>query len=141
MVNSSFRCNKGIDCTENIYSFNLGIKAYPDKDSSEVGDTLWLEVNEPTTLKDFRSGNDIDYSGAENLGSVISFHELSTDRQLTIPAIAKFNYNLQKGVERNVLDPSFEKQYLFIEEGKFYKFKLGLIAREKGIFFDCEQCS
>src|SRR5689334_11622357 len=70
------QCNKRLDCANTVYSFEMGIKAYPDKDSINVGDTIWLEVNEPTTLKDVFSGKMIDYSGAVNLGSFVSFSKL-----------------------------------------------------------------
>ncbi len=34
-------CKKGIGgCADTVYSFELGIKAYPDKDSLQIGDTL-----------------------------------------------------------------------------------------------------
>ena len=132
---SSIQCGKGgINCTESIYSFNLGVKAYPDKDSLRIGDTLWFEINEPTTLKDARSGQMIDYSGAENLGSVISFHQLSASKQFSIPASNQFLFGLMKGQEKSVLDPSFEKQYVFSEEGQYYKFNLWIIPKQTGSY-------
>ncbi len=134
IVSYSFRCNKGINCTENIYSFNLGVMAVPDKDSIHVADTVWLEITEPTNLKDIKSGSNVDYGGAENLGSVISFHQLSSSKEFTIPAAGKFGYMLKQGREISSLDPNFERQYLFSEEGQYYRFKIGVIAKEKGTF-------
>ena len=40
-----------IDCTQVKYNFQLPVKAYPNKDSINIGDTLWLEINEPITFK------------------------------------------------------------------------------------------
>ncbi len=63
------RCIKtGLGCAEARYSFELNVRAYPDKDSMAIGDTIWFEVNESARFKDIRSGEIIDYSGAENLG-------------------------------------------------------------------------
>lgn len=134
LLNLQFQCNKRLDCATTVYNFEIGIKAYPNKDSINVGDTIWFEVNEPTTLKDFQTGRIINYSGAENLGSVISFHQLSPLKQFTVKAADKFEYILQKGIETNALDPGFERQYVFSEENQHYVFKLGLIAKGKGTF-------
>ncbi len=69
-----FQCRR--DCRGAVYNFEMGIKAYPDKDSINVGDTVWLEVNEPTTLTDVQTGRTINYSEAANLGLTIGIAEL-----------------------------------------------------------------
>jgi hypothetical protein len=66
-------CHKHLDCRETVYNFEMGIKDYPDKDSINVGDTIWLEVNEPVILKDIQTGKDVNYSSANNLGSAMAF--------------------------------------------------------------------
>ena len=97
---SSFQCSKGgINCTENFYSFNLGIRAYPDTDSIRIGDTLWLEINEPSTLKDIQSGQMIDYSGAENLGTVIGIAELLSVNTFNTEGNTLFKFLLFEGKE------------------------------------------
>jgi len=51
-----FTCKKlEIDCTQVKYNFQLPVKAYPNKDSINIGDTLWLEINESVTFKNTNS--------------------------------------------------------------------------------------
>lgn len=133
LVSLQFQCNKRIGCGS-VFSFEMGIRTYPDKETIAIGDTIWLEVNEPTTLTDVQTVREINFSGAANLGSLLSFHELSSSNQFTEHAAAKFDYVLQKGKNSRSIDPSFERNYLFSEEGNRYLFKLGIVAKEKGTF-------
>lgn len=66
----------GKDCLGSMYSFNTKAKVYPDKDSIAIGDTIWLEVNTPTSLPDITSGKTVDYSDAANLGIAIQLSSL-----------------------------------------------------------------
>jgi len=134
VLSLQFECNKKFNCAENVYGFDLGIKAYPDKDSINVGDTLWLEVNSPTTLKDFRSGSMVDYSGAENLGSFIAFSKVEGATPKWVDAANKFNYKLIYG--QDVTRSHFElgHEYTFIERNKQFQFLLAIIPKEKGTF-------
>jgi hypothetical protein len=129
-----FQCNKRLGCEKNVYGFSMGIKAYPDKDSVKVGDTIWFEINEPTTLEDGISRNMIDYSGAANLGSVMNFHHLSPDNEFTEPSAEKFRIILSKGRQVSSRDSTFERQYLFREENQLYLFKIGVIPKDSGTF-------
>jgi hypothetical protein len=52
LVSMHATCNKRLDCARTVYGFELSIKAYPNKDSVRVADTIWLEIYESTTLKD-----------------------------------------------------------------------------------------
>lgn len=127
-------CKKNVNCIENLYSFQMGIKAYPNKDSVNIGDTVWFEIKEPVNLKDYTSNNQINYSGAENFGSVLSFLQLAQLNTFTIKAVKSFDFIVSKGSETNVVDPSFEKQYIFVEENGYFLFKLGIIPKEKGVY-------
>jgi hypothetical protein len=127
-------CNKSFDCAENVYSFGLGIRAYPDKDSIHVGDTVWFEINEPTTLKDLQSGTDVDYSGAENLGSFVSFSELVNADPKWIDAASKFSFKLNQGSDVTSANFGLGREYIFDERNGRYVFKLGIIPKQNGIF-------
>ncbi len=128
-------CKKKLDCRESVYSFEIGIKAYPDKDSINVGDTVWLEVNETTVLTDGQTGRSIDYRGAANLGSAIGFQALSSvSGQFTVEAVQKFSFLLVQGVEVINRSPSLYKEYFFAEVNGRYIFKLGVIPRQSGVF-------
>jgi hypothetical protein len=60
------------DCAKTVYSFQLPVKAFPDKDTINIGDTIWLEINERTLIRDGICGEMINYSGTGNLGSALS---------------------------------------------------------------------
>lgn len=128
-------CNKRLDCANTMYSFQFDIKAYPNEDSILLGDTVWVEIDEPTTLKDAFSGNMIDYGSAANLGTVISFQAYSSlTGQFTVNAANKFDFMISKGKRVSSMDENVDREYLFNEENQHYVFRLGIIAKEKGVF-------
>jgi hypothetical protein len=99
IVRLQFQCNKKIGCENSTYAFDMGLSVYPGKDSMRVGDTLWFAVKESTTLRDQLTGNLIDYSGAANLATLMSFHRLSPQDEFTEPSADKFNFLLDQGRE------------------------------------------
>lgn len=121
-------CNK--NCTETTYSFQLPIKAYPNLDSINVGDTIWLEINEPTSLKS--NNSIIDYSGAENLGSVIDFQKIDSVNKTFIESVPKFEYRIIYGNE--IRRTNLFIEYNFSELNNRFVFKLAVIPKEKGIY-------
>jgi hypothetical protein len=68
-------CNKKKECVRNNYPFDIKMKAYPDRDSILVSDTIYFELKEPVMLNE-SGGSLVDYSGAGNLGTVVAFGEL-----------------------------------------------------------------
>ena len=135
IVSVSSQCNKPrLDCANSKYSFEFGIKAYSDKDSVNVNDTLWLEINEPTTLTDGFTGQVINYSGAANLGSAISFAKLIAPSLTDDLVASNFKYLLIKGNEISRPDTAKYREFRFVEVNNYYKFKLGIIPKEQGIF-------
>jgi hypothetical protein len=120
-----------IDCTKIKYNFQLPMNAYPDKDSINIGDTIWLEIDESTILKDSISSSNIDYSGTENLGTVISFNKLITVGKLEY-AIDKFKITVLKG--QKLKQSNIDAEYSFSEENRRFKFKLAIVPEDSGIF-------
>jgi hypothetical protein len=129
-----FQCNKRFDCRESIYSFAIAIKAYPDKDSINIGDTIWLEINEPTTLNDIQTGRMIDYSGAANLGTAIGIAELISANTTNTAGNTFFKFFIADGKEILRSDTNKFREYSFIEISNRYEFKLGLIPQKKGVY-------
>jgi hypothetical protein len=129
-------CTKtGLDCAQTKYNFELNVRAYPDKDSIAVGDTVWLEVNSPTQFKDAATGQMIDYSKAVNLGSGVTFSALSSINQFTINSVNKFDFVLKEGIElRRGYNNGLGNEYQFIGKNNLYVFLLGIVAKEKGIY-------
>ncbi len=127
-------CKKGgLGCANTVYFFQIGIKAYPDIDSIHVGDTLWLEINTSSILKDSLSGKMINYSNTENLGSAVAFEKI-IDPETFTACTQSFAYLFKEGKEVQNSQANLLKEYVFNEQAGYYIFKLGLIAKETGTF-------
>ena len=131
-------CKKRLGCNETVYNFEIKVKAHPDRDSIHIGDTIWLEVSVPTTFEDMISGKTIDYSGAENFGTAISFGEMkggNINDPGSIPA-ANF-FDILTIIGKPVQNPQTNqiKEFLFQELSNMYEFKVEIIPKTKGIFF------
>ena len=131
-------CGKSIfGCPEESLSFHLNAKAYPDKDSIHAGDTIWIELRAPTSLKDDISGKMIDYSGASNLGNAISIDKFiggSISNPGTSYSANSFIYILSSGSAVNNSLSERIRSYLFEENNGLYFYKLGIIPKEAGVF-------
>jgi len=130
-------CNKNFDCRGTVYSFKAFYKAYPDKDSIRINDTIWIELNTPTQLKDLMSNRMIDYSGAGNFGTVISFVEVIGGDLLNpgvIPAANNFENIIIKGTAVQPIDQKQLREFLFAEENRMYLFKVGIVPKKTGLF-------
>jgi hypothetical protein len=135
IVGSNFlygNCHKE-NCKMATYNFKLGVKATPNLDSLYSGDTIWLDINEPSLLHDFQSGATINFSNATNLGSNIGFQEVLSATQFR-NAANDFSYKLIFGVETNNANPQLFREYLFAEQNGNYLFKLGVVPRAIGVY-------
>ena len=131
-------CHKGVGCNQLTYSFSTYFKAYPDADSVDINDTIWLEFSCPVVLNDVNSGASINFSGASNLGTSIDYVKLiggSVSNPGVIPAANSFDYKLAIGAFiPDPLQPEKNRDYAFTQVGGEYKFKLGIIPKQPGIF-------
>ncbi len=129
-------CGKtGFGCAKTTYNFKADIRAYPDRDSIRVGDTIWYEASIPTAITDIRTKHIINYSGAVNLGSDYSLQKLiGGSISDPGPAAGDFKFILITG--KDVTKSSFERSRvcLFTEINNNYIFKLGIIALKKGVY-------
>ncbi len=132
------KCNKSpFDCANTVYNFELPLKVFPDKDSINIGDTIWLEINESSLIQDGPTGKMVDYSGTSNLGTALSFMEFtggSFSNPGTEYAVSAFQFNLKSGSEIVHFLPEKVKEFKFEEKQGNYTFKLAVIAKRKGIF-------
>ncbi len=130
-INST--CQKqGLGCANTVYSFQIGVKVYPQTTNIHIGDTLWIEMTSPTSLIDTRSNKIVNYSGAANLGTVFGLDEIINKDSFRV-AFNSFDYSLVLG--KNVPNPASDiRQYSYVEQNSKYLFKLGIIPKEKGVF-------
>ena len=132
-----FSCDRRITCNQTIYTFATNMVAYPDLDSINLNDTIWVEYNQSTTFIDLQTGLNIDYRYAENFGIGLTFDKFiggSVSNPGTIPAVSAFSTVLAQGFELSSLQPNRIKSFNFLEEGGRYKFKIAIIVKDTGIF-------
>lgn len=134
IINSSFKCRKQIFCAETIYNFEIGIIARPNLETINLGDTIWLYIDESNLFKDMQTGQLITYGDAANLGSAIGFQKLDSTGQFNTKAANMFHFMPKVGIETRNVDSELFREYLFEEKNKRYIFKLGVVPKQSGTF-------
>lgn len=125
-------CHK--PCQKNNYRFNgLGMFT-PEKDSLQIGDTIWYNSSVPNQLRDNSLNQLIDYSRATNFRSQINFNIVSFANPLA-GAIDSFVFVQSKGsIATNPLLPYAAKTVTYNEQNGNYELSFGFIAQKKGIY-------
>jgi hypothetical protein len=123
-----------LDCTKVQNEFVLPVKSYPNKDSINLGDTIFLEINESISFVDIRTNQTITFNGAENLGSAIGFQMYDSVTKNWLDAVDQFFFFLTKGRESANTNNKLYKEYLFSEQNGLYLFKLGVVPKQNGLF-------
>ncbi len=136
LTNIYSSCYKSIfGCKDSTYTFELNPRIYPDNDTVSIGDAIWVEINSPVILKDINSGQNINFSHANNLGTDMGFVKLVNRSPIELSnVVSDFNFILISGTELNSLNPSLLKEYLIKELGDRYLFKLGIIPKQSGTY-------
>lgn len=124
-------CNK--NCITASYSFKIGVRATPDFDSINIRDTIWLDINEPTTLMSLQSGNQINFSNATYLSAEIGFQEVLSATQFR-NAANDFEFKLIAGSGITSTNPQLLKDYILLEQNGRYIFRLGVIPKTIGVY-------
>lgn len=134
VIATSFSTCRRSACEEVSYNFEVGMKIFPDRDSVRLNDTVWLQVDVPSNLRDLVSSKMIDYSNAENLGTDIALVELTGNASFR-GAFGNFHLYLEQGkLVQSSNDSTMIRDFLFNEANGNYIFLLGLIPLQKGIF-------
>lgn len=125
-------CGKnGLGCANTTYNFEIGENLFPGKDSIRLGDTMYLNVNTSTKLKDLQSGNVVDYSNAGNLGNVVTILRILPAKK-DIGAISNFHLLMLKGQKGYSIDPLSQQVVLFGEESGYYVFNMAIVPKDTG---------
>ncbi len=128
-------CKKNGNCTDTNYSFEIGVKAMPNLDSVNINDTVWVTIDEPVDLLNKMTNTVINFNNAANLGSAIGFQKAIFFPKLDfVAAAAKFNLILFEGKETGNYNSATYREYLFTEVNSRYKFKLGIIPKDTGVY-------
>src|SRR4051794_26950868 len=83
-------CRRG--CVEMDYNFTAPVSIFPSRDSLHVGDTLYIECKQSTTLYDSNGARNIDFSGAKNVGTVLGIGELNRSADSIRGAVSDFQW-------------------------------------------------
>lgn len=129
-------CKKGgiLGCNQN-FAFTINAKVYPDKDTVNVGDTIFAEVNFPDMLPDSLSSTTINLQGASGVTSDMGFVKLISDSPIVLAdVVSDFDFKLINGKELTSSSPQLIKLYSFEETGSQFVFKLAIVPKDTGTF-------
>jgi hypothetical protein len=124
-------------CNEAVYTFATKAFITQHLDSIRVNDTVWLEVDEPITLKDITTNQNIDFGNTSGIGitiSVLKFTGGSISNPGVIYATNKFEIKIIKGAK---LANSYSQILAVVnlaEESNRYLLKCGIVAKDTGTF-------
>lgn len=132
-----YSCKK--PCLQNgvSHSFAITVNMNPGTDSIKIGDTIYLNSITSTTLIDVNTGQSINYNGADNLGTTLSFSELIPGVDTGKGAVADFQYFSINGKIYNdpaIPNPTSFQQLKYQESNSSYILKVGIIAQKKGVY-------
>jgi len=134
IVLTSESCHK--PCNEPNYSFMVDESFFPQKDSINVGDTIFILSSFNKELTDTTTKKAIKFSNAENLVTALIISDISKFRDTQRGAIDSFSYfNLVGSIFTPTnTDTLSVKQLTYIETSSTYEIKIALIARKAGIY-------
>ena len=130
-------CVKNILGCHQSFSFTVNAKVYPDKDTVNIGDTIFVEVNFPTMLSDSSSNAITDLSGASGVSTDMGFVKLASDSPIVLDdAVPDFDFELIYGKEipPRPQDKELIKLFSFDETAGRFLFKLAIIPKDTGTF-------
>ena len=125
-------------CIEANYSFNVNAQIGPDADSVRVGDTIFLTSNFSTKLRDVVSGDSINYSNSEGIGSDLSILKLITGVYPGQDAAKNFEFISITGKIYNdpgIPSPNRVQQLTYQEDNNSYQLKIGIIPKQTGLYY------
>ncbi len=124
----------GHRCVEANYYFSMTESFSPEKDSIPIGDTLWVTSSHSTTFLDSLSQKNIDFSNSQ-VGSPFEILNFPDASQNVIGGVNDFGYYIISGSETgNDNIPTQNKGFYYEEESNQYILKVGIIAKQKGIY-------
>lgn len=124
-------------CIRINYSFSVDARITPDLDSIKVGDTIYLVSSFPAELKDQRTGELVNYSNSAGIGNTLAISNLPTGDTIAKDAVFDFDYISIDGRiynDRNIPSPDRVQQITYMESNGTYNLKVGLIAKQPGVY-------
>lgn len=125
-------CEK-ITCIREDFSFHALIAATPNEENTTREDTIWLQIEHPTTFRDQLSNTEVDFSNAENFGITLGFGEI-VDNQVEF-AVEKFSILVEEGTEIEPAAPEKNRAFNFLEKDGVYLLNIGIIPKDTGHYY------
>ncbi|MCY7293405.1 MAG: hypothetical protein LH615_14595 [Ferruginibacter sp.] len=135
-----FSCNRDTTrpcANSTAYSFKVTADWTPQQEVYNIGDTIFLNSEFPKILTDYTTINSqqINYGNSIGIAGNLSTGQIDTVSHKVLSAASKFSYISYIGITTDISGtPENGKNILFAEQANTYKFKLGLIVKQKGIF-------
>lgn len=123
-------CHK--PCNEPDYDFSVFESFSPERDSMNIGDTLYLNCEIPKMEKDNNTGQVINFSNLGNLGDNLVISDISKFHDAKREAADSFSYINIYG--KIYSDNNGAKQLQFIETDSSYRLKVGFILLKAGSY-------
>ena len=123
-------CDK--PCNEPDYDFSVFESFSPERDSMNIGDTLYLNCEIPKMEKDNNTGQVINFSNLGNLSDHLLITDISKFFAPKREAADSFSYINIYG--KIYSDNNGAKQLQFMETDSSYRLKLGLILLKAGLY-------
>lgn len=131
-------CKKGgiLNCNES-FAYTIDAKVYPDKDTVNIGDTIFVEINFPTTLTNSTPNEIANLSGASGIATDMGFVKLVSDSPIVLDdAVPDFDFKVINGKEvaPTLHDTTLIKSFFFEEDTNMILFKLAVIPKNIGTY-------
>ena len=127
-------CFKNLVCANATdYFFSIYADLTPNTPTIHIGDTLWISITTPVTLKDNSSGENINFAGALNLSEGIGFEKIHGTDSIS-HAANDFHYYLIKGSPVKNPHVTQLREYKFQEKDNSYSSEIGIIPQSRGTF-------
>lgn len=128
-------------CIEAVYNFRVQVAITPALDSVKVGDTLFLKSSFPTTLFDYQTKIQVDYSNARAIGGTLGLSDLfkidTLGSNSDSSTIKYFEYANIQGRIYNSKDVPIHwrvNQTEYVERNGQYQLLIGIIPQKRGIY-------
>lgn len=119
-----------------VYSFAVTAHFTPEQDSLQVGDTLYLVSEFPSTMVPVGGQDDVVYTNSTGIGNTLGVLELAANKS-TLDAVSSFDYFNVSGEiynSKKIPTPERVQQLRYKEVGGKYQLKVGLIPEKEGMF-------
>ena len=126
--------NEPKQCQSVDYSFSVTSEFSPQRETYNLGDTIFLNSSFPKSLVNLISNQTVDYSNSVGIGGTITYGYMDTIAQIGIDAYSKFTTLPILGSITQILnspEKGVNSNYL---ESNMYVLKIAIKLKNKGLF-------